>query len=830
MPRKNNRGSVKTPPTRQRQQRQTTQLGELDTTPTRPDASPSLLTKPTSANGGKDQSFRENIDSDVFEDGLEDGDLVQLADTQAVSNTTAAKEFPWSETGSGARRSSSVSSDGPSRGSYGYFGIGNVFSSPASGSDALPDTVPLPREPIHDPLLEDHRQTPMIVDFSETATTVLRSSPMTESRLSKSLGTSSHRDFADRVWVDDSVCQTPSQPLLMNNNKLIAAKNNQSTQASMEKSGNAFHPFESARATDIDVDDVDVEYVGSATQKSSTHRSAVVNLANHFMSLDGAADRLDHDEGDTLKMTHVATDEKKQKKKRKQRPKSPLRFDNDTQVVKDVVKKPVRKRTCQKSARKKPKPSPSPLKDIVPQEEVAQPSPSDVLVEAAECLPMTRRRSLSVEMKTAMHENEDSLKILNQPPPNNMEDPIHDNPTGISSNLQKVIIMDISEEIEAESYLESPASSGVKTGMSESNSPCTPPTTSTEIRDNETKVYVPVAKDSTRRQNLENLAASLQTDKEEDEGGFAQKQQRRAKPHSSVQQHNVPGSSGLACVNALRTVHDQHGKHSSASKRTNDGKLNLAGVRRSRHISISGRGSPIRLSHCENNAVNLMPTGFSASEVWGDAGRIDCLQQAVSNAARHESTRSNKNAPQEPTFSGALEIEPPKAVSTLGFRDHPGPRRSILSELKKENVNRRVVNGQTKTQFSGSSDEGRQRLHELIDACMRHLDSKKECIAKIADTYTKAGNHCVEKIQSRFERERSAVTRLATEDTANFSKVALDGKKSVERDRAKKGRLMKQFKQAVSARVASYAHASDALDTLHHAMLTGDDACLPLSS
>jgi len=113
---------------------------------------------------------------------------------------------------------------------------------------------------------------------------------------------------------------------------------------------------------------------------------------------------------------------------------------------------------------------------------------------------------------------------------------------------------------------------------------------------------------------------------------------------------------------------------------------------------------------------------------------------------------------------------------------------------------------------------------------MQHLESKKECITKVADTYTKAGNHCVKKIQSRFERERTAVTRLATEDTATFSKSALDGKRSVERNSAKKGRLMKQFKQAVSARAASYAHASSALDTLHHAVLNGDDGCLTLSS
>ncbi|KAG6247334.1 hypothetical protein E4U24_003178 [Claviceps purpurea] len=81
MPRTTNWASAKTPPTRQ--QRQTTHLGELDTTPTRPDASPGLFTKDTPQNGVYEQSIRLNKDSDAFEDGLEDGDLVELVDRRS---------------------------------------------------------------------------------------------------------------------------------------------------------------------------------------------------------------------------------------------------------------------------------------------------------------------------------------------------------------------------------------------------------------------------------------------------------------------------------------------------------------------------------------------------------------------------------------------------------------------------------------------------------------------------------------------------------------------------------------------------------------------------
>ncbi|KAG6007011.1 hypothetical protein E4U21_006531 [Claviceps maximensis] len=814
MPRKNKRGSAKTPPTRQHQQRQTTQLGELDTTPTRPEASPTLPSKRISRNEGREESSRGNTDSDIFEDGLDDGDLVRLADTQAVSNNTITKGFSWSETGSGARRSSSVSSDGPSRGPHGYLGVGNVFSSPVSGSDALPDTLPLPREIIHDRLLEDQRQTPMIVDFSETATTVLRSSPMTESRLSKSLGTSSHRDPADRVWMDDGVCQTPSQPVLVNKSKSIAVQKNESVRVPKKGLGNVLLSAESGRATDVDADDN-----GSAA-RTNNHRSVVVNLASQFMSLDGAADR--HDEGAALETIHVASDEKKQKKKRKQRPKSPLRFDNDTQVVKDVFKKPVRKRTCHKIARKVFKPSPSPLQNMVQQKEATELSPRDALIDTAKCLPTTRCQSSPVETEAAMRE--DSLRILDQPPPNIIEDSFQHKPAELSPTSKEISIIDISEDIKVENHLASLASSGVKTRVSESNSPRTPSTTMTEIQESEATLYETVNKESTRRENLQAL---VQTEKEKDDECFAQTQQATFEAHSPVQQHNIPASGGLACIAASRTVYNQGGINSGAGKTNIDGKLNLAPARPSRLISVSGRGSPIRILHCGNDAVKSTSTNVRATKVWSGTGHTDCLTRPVLNDTQHKSIRSNKSPQKESTFPVMLETEPSRVVSTFGLKDHAG---SFLSELKKEHANRRIVDGQTKTQPGAFADQGRQRLHELIDTCMQYLDTKKECITRIADTYAKAGDHCVEKIQSRFERESYAVIQLATQDTANFSKIVSDGKRVVERSGAKKGRLMKQFKQAVSARATSYAHASSAIDTLDNTVLTGHNTCLTSSS
>ncbi|KAG6090308.1 hypothetical protein E4U31_001583 [Claviceps sp. LM219 group G6] len=798
MPRRTNWASAKTPPTRQRQQRQTTHLGELDTTPTRPDASPGLLTKLTPQNGAYEQSIRLNTDSDAFEDGLDDGDLVELVDTQAVPNATVAKEFPWSETGSGARRSSSVSSGGASKSPFGYLGADNVFSSPVSGSDALPDTVPLPLGLLRDPLLEDQRQDHMIVDFSETATTMIRSSPVTESHLSKSLGTSSHRGFADRVWRDDNICETPPQPAFAQGIENLQV--DEPMQTSKENFGNTSAPLELARARGIGVDDIRF-----AAHEHNSHR-----LATPFMSLDGAADRLDNRDGAVTKKAHVSNDGK-QKRKRKQRPKSPLHFDTDTQAVKDVCKKPVRKRICQKSARRKPKPSPSPLRNVI-QREISETPPRDVSVDVAECLATTGCQSSPVAMKAVMHEI--APETVSHHPLETIEPSIHIAPADMPLHPQNQNIMDVSENMATESYVESPNSSGVNTRLSESHSPCTPLTISTEVQESGAKNPKCITKKPTTRGNS---TRSIHTGNGEDDENITQKQTTTVKAHSPVQQRIIPASAEMAYVDACRRVDDQIAVKSSASKVADDSVLKLATARPGRNISVSGGGSPIRISQYEIQAAQPMSAGLLVPEAWSDTGYAGHVKRPAISAIP-DLSRSSDKAQQKIDAAGSF------GISTSGLKDHPGLRRSILSELKRGQSSRQMGNGQTKTRYNPPADRGRQRLHELVDACMQHLDSKKDCILKIADIFNKAGSHCVQKIQTRFERERSTVTQLATENMAIFAKATLHGKKSVEKNSAETGRLMKLLKDVVSSRALFYGHASSALVKLQEAVLTGEDA------
>lgn len=174
--------------------RQSTQFGKLDTTPTSrhsqsPDKSQSQKPTPT---GGEDPSglvlsatkisnarsaqVSQNIDE--FENDIEDVDLIGLVNpNQAQSQPLNENGFIWSEAGSNTRRSSPVLAGETPRDVWDFDQYSlEQLSSPKSGHDQLPETVPIPQNLLKEPS-EDSNDVVRRVDFSETASTLRRSSP-----------------------------------------------------------------------------------------------------------------------------------------------------------------------------------------------------------------------------------------------------------------------------------------------------------------------------------------------------------------------------------------------------------------------------------------------------------------------------------------------------------------------------------------------------------------------------------------------------------------------------------------------------------------------------
>lgn len=413
-------------------------------------------------------------------------------------------------------------------------------------------------------------------------------------------------------------------------------------------------------------------------------------------------------------------------------------------------------------------------------------------------------------MTDNMHEH--APNIPSQCPVENTKDSLLEAQADNSFDPREEDAVEIPDALEAERHIESPSSFRANIQISRDSPSHTPPASPNEDKDNATTHEATVEKTIRREKPTTSVQAGNEKDDE-----FAAQKPLRAEVHSPLQ-HNIQSSSQLHHLVATKSAHGQNGKRSSARKTSDGGKHSLIAVPPGRHISVSGQGSPIRLSHLEDNDVNSMPAEVPPLVIWGSTSYTRRLERPVVEATQHESNQGSN-------FAVALEIESSRPVSPAGLEENLGLRQSILSELKKEHANRRIASGQAKTHVTEPADHGRQQLHELVDACMQRLDSKKECIIKIADTYTKAGNHCVKRIQSRFGRERSAVIHLAKENTKTFNRHVSDGIKSIERNSARKSLSMNQFKLDMSARAASYAHASSALDKLHHAVLTGDKAC-----
>jgi hypothetical protein len=196
---------------------------------------------------------------------------------------------------------------------FGYIGEGAPFTSPTPGHSALPDTLPLPVTGDLD-FPDCQNQQSLRFDLSETASTAARSSPFGRSHASRRSATTSQaasvRDGVEHAGVDThlpeaQIGKIPHSPT----NKISEFTTDTSTQgmSSLNVTGGLLPSG-----------------CGSAAPKDGVLDN-IITLPCHS------------GEGGNSRRT-IATLDGKLKKKRKQRAKSPLEFDEDTHEVKFVAR------------------------------------------------------------------------------------------------------------------------------------------------------------------------------------------------------------------------------------------------------------------------------------------------------------------------------------------------------------------------------------------------------------------------------------------------------------------------------------------------------------
>lgn len=159
------------------------QFGELETTPT--SHHQSTEHSPTAQRGSglplSSPRRRGSLSRERYDDGFDDLSLGGLDDMQQTpSEIRRHSSFQWSETESLARRSSPLNPGETPKTIWQFDGDGSLppLSTPASAGDKLPDTAPLPSGPSAVPEREAVPTSAVKVDFSETASTMRRSSPV----------------------------------------------------------------------------------------------------------------------------------------------------------------------------------------------------------------------------------------------------------------------------------------------------------------------------------------------------------------------------------------------------------------------------------------------------------------------------------------------------------------------------------------------------------------------------------------------------------------------------------------------------------------------------
>ena len=276
-----------------RHRRLSSHFGELDTTPTS-----CHLQSPK-------QKASSRSPSDEFDQDLGDEDMLQLDAMAAICSGDQTQ--PWSEEGSQTHRSSPAVGQTPKD----IWDFGNQIendgsslpplSSPKSGVDNLPDTVPIP------PGFSPDTQQPVAdarsrFDLSETASTMRRSSPFgleaARNTIWDLLGESPDREFPD-----DHGGQGPTT-------KSISPTNNAKDTTPTKQSphgpiGNDFPRPDAVRE------------IRDSFDSPLVMDSPVIDLEA------------------SLQMSMPSPPAKPQQrgKKRKQRAKTPIQFDDNTQVV-----------------------------------------------------------------------------------------------------------------------------------------------------------------------------------------------------------------------------------------------------------------------------------------------------------------------------------------------------------------------------------------------------------------------------------------------------------------------------------------------------------------
>ncbi|KAF4589714.1 hypothetical protein GQ602_003603 [Ophiocordyceps camponoti-floridani] len=801
---------------------------------------------PPSLDGPPNQTGEE-----AFVGDFDDLDLPAFNDTQAtMSESRRRNSIQWSETESLARRSSPLCPDEAPSADWQFDEDDSLppLSTPRSGGDHLPDTMPLPdSQQQHGPSVSASKK----IDFSETASTMRRSSPVGKEATQHAL------DFFDDASPDPGFPPTSPEnhgvgpaPTPPQNSSHLPLDNiydvtpppaNQQAAdsrptANAARRRGAFQPVRKQLGLQTSRESIGLqprstnakELRASEPSEKEPNLHQEAKRANSSRAKE-AAESVEGDSNLTSGVAQAKDDaaQADKGKKRKQRPKQPLQFDEASRVKETQTRPPAH-------ATQKPRmPVVSALRDSAQ----LSSSPNLVLRKRGAANNKQPRAKKAKATPAAAQKPKKTTAAKRQAPGKQQtakaERPLRKNNASAFAQPAAADTIVVSSEVEAE-FAKSPSIDAAPVNGDEDPLFLPPVTTPPPRRVEYSEPLAPASSphhmikavvDVDWSDNVQAAGAETRRDGEDATHCKLPDSRDETKRLAGAQKRRLsatsPPSTGV--VGPERKMSRQGGNQGRPARRA------------SRNYSISVNGSPLPANHVESDHEAAVPAEATSSIK--DCPPPKFLNHSQMKVAAAEITSWRKDWLQRLRTADDEARRPrqQQETATAPLQGIPGDvRAQILASLREHDEGNRRRQGATRSGHDGhDGDDGQaeergglpdnlsQQLHQIVNTMLRHLKSKEEAGHKVAETYRRNTSGCIEKIGSRQKQERQALTEAMRLDGDQFGRVVRKARSVVKRDSLSRAAGMRELEQNTAERQATYDRAMESLRGLHRQLLQG---------
>ncbi|EXL81514.1 hypothetical protein FOPG_05219 [Fusarium oxysporum f. sp. conglutinans race 2 54008] len=826
-------------------------IGQLDTTPNRHDQSPRGVEPqdPTPALPNQDANSElpnsEIPSTNEFDDDLNEDDLMQLVEAEAAPSAQPPVDFSWSEIGS-TSRSTPLREDEPTF-LDNQDSLLDEFSSPKSGLGKLPNTQPLPSEP------DQGSKEPPLVDFSETASTVRRSSPYYSLAASQigddealnilennplaplpstipdsiqALGLPPFPKSAtmDHLPEDELYDVTPPKSTAELEAE-TSRKEEEAPEAATERSQRTKKPNSSQNS----------KTKGRPGKASKSH-DALTRLLEEELDPSGEDEREEQASSPPEKLPaklpkrknsalkgkespkrkpaaattqDVRTSEQrpKERKGRRQRAKTPIQFDEETHEIKEATPRkaaeqqprmPIRKPPAQDASQKAPPATrKSDLKNVVPQDKPDTAEERAVLATkvAAKPAPAINKRITRAKVKEEKAPASQPLKAQETPGKRNETQGSTQDPIVLSSDPESSLFSD-----DDDAFVPTQDLQPKEKRQSVMGELLVDPIVDVEPVGH---AHREKAQPSTRPQTLPQKPEASHPSRPPEEQISRQKTTMTVKPDSKKTfEEPLPSTRG-----------------------------NRAAQKGRREV-LSARDTNFLVQQDTSQARTLKRPATTVDpiiDVSHPPRKIKYLSSLAAAEAIHDKTRAG------------LRPKPNTKVKAEPVNLHPEPSSSdkdlhaqILASLQGQNEATAEVeqamehdkvrgNGVSprQTRPAGPNAEIAEKLHGLVETMLGHLQAKEATIYRGADAYRKNGINCVDKIERRYIQERQALNETWKKDSDRFLRGTRAAKAAIDERGKIREKAMQQLNETAARRRHLFQQATTSLRALHRRLMKG---------